>query len=108
MLVSGIVVPVTAFLIQRFSTRALYFAALAFFGGGCLICLGSSSFPMLLAGRLIQAVGGGMLMPLMQTVLFVVFPPDRRGTAMGVFGLVVAFAPTMGPTLAGWILSALP
>lgn len=49
-----------------------------------------------------------MLMPLMQTVLFVVFPPDRRGTAMGVFGLVVAFAPAMGPTLVGWILSALP
>lgn len=105
MLISGIVIPVMAFMIQRFSTRTLYFAAMILFGSGCLVCMIAPSFAVLLAGRLVQAIGGGMLMPLMQTVLFMVFPAERRGTAMGVFGLIVAFAPAIGPTIAGWLLS---
>lgn len=105
MLISGIVIPVMAFMIQRFSTRVIYFAAMSLFGLGCLVCMIAPSFAVLLAGRLIQAIGGGMLIPLMQMVLFMVFPAERRGTAMGVFGLVVAFAPAIGPTIAGWLLS---
>lgn len=53
---------------------------------------------------MVQASGAGILMPLMQTVLFVIFPPEKRGVAMGIFGLIVAFAPAVGPTLSGWIV----
>lgn len=108
MLANGIMVPVTAFLIQRFSTRTLFFVAMGLFGAGTILCAASLSFEMLLAGRVVQALGAGITMPLMQTVLFVVFPPSKRGTAMGFFGLIVAFAPAMGPTLSGWVIDAFP
>ncbi|MFJ7755891.1 DHA2 family efflux MFS transporter permease subunit [Peribacillus muralis] len=104
MLVNGIMIPVTAFLIQKFTTRALFFTAMRLFALGTLICAVAPSFSFLLVGRMVQAGGAGIMMPLMQTVLFVIFPPEKRGTAMGIFGLVVAFAPAIGPTLSGWIV----
>lgn len=108
MLANGIMIPVTAFLLRRFSTRALFFLAMGLFGAGTALCAAAFSFEMLLAGRVVQALGAGITMPLMQTVLFVVFPPDKRGTAMGFFGLVIAFAPAIGPTLSGWIVDFFP
>lgn len=108
MLANGIMIPVTAFLLRRFSTRALFFLAMGLFGAGTALCAVAFSFEMLLAGRVVQALGAGITMPLMQTVLFVVFPPDKRGTAMGFFGLVIAFAPAIGPTLSGWIVDFFP
>ncbi|MFC6400557.1 MFS transporter [Mammaliicoccus sciuri] len=59
----------------------------------------------MLAGRAVQAMGAGIMMPLMQTVLFLVYLVDKRGQAMGMFGLVVGFAPAIGPTLSGWVVS---
>ncbi|MCM1565853.1 MAG: DHA2 family efflux MFS transporter permease subunit [Dehalobacter sp.] len=104
MLVNGIMIPVTAFLIQKFTTRALFFTAMVLFGLGTFICAVAPNFFFLLAGRVVQASGAGILMPLMQTVLFVIFPFEKRGTAMGVYGLVISFAPAIGPTLSGWIV----
>ena len=108
MLANGIMVPITAYLIRRFSTRALFFTAMGLFAAGTVLCASAQVFEMLLAGRIVQALGAGITMPLMQTVLFTVFPPSKRGTAMGFFGLVVAFAPAMGPTLSGWIVDSFP
>lgn len=105
MLVNGIMIPITAFLTQRFTTRTLYFAALTFFIVGSLICVATDQFGVILAGRAVQAMGAGIMMPLMQTVLFLVYPSDKRGQAMGMFGLVVGFAPAIGPTLSGWVVS---
>jgi EmrB/QacA subfamily drug resistance transporter len=105
MLVNGIMIPITAFLTQRFTTRTLYFAALIFFIVGSLICVATDQFGVILAGRAVQAMGAGIMMPLMQTVLFLVYPSDKRGQAMGMFGLVVGFAPAIGPTLSGWVVS---
>src|SRR5699024_6197532 len=59
---------------------------------------------MLLTGRILQAAGAGIMMPLMQTIMFIIFPVEKRGRAMGLFGLVIAFAPAIGPTLSGWIV----
>ncbi|GAA1490434.1 DHA2 family efflux MFS transporter permease subunit [Brachybacterium sacelli] len=108
MLVNGIMIPVTAFLIQKFSTRTLFFTAMGLFTVGTLVCAVAPVYPVLLLGRVIQAAGGGIIMPLMQTILFAVFPVDKRGTAMGTFGLVIAFAPAIGPSLSGWIVDHLP
>ncbi|KAB7790715.1 MDR family MFS transporter [Bifidobacterium leontopitheci] len=108
MLTNGIMIPVTAFLIQKFTTRQLFFYAIGMFLFGTLVCTFAPGFWVLLAGRVLQATGAGILMPLLQTVLFITFPPERRGAAMGWFGLVIAFAPALGPTLSGLIIDFLP
>ncbi|WP_101623138.1 MDR family MFS transporter [Bifidobacterium parmae] len=108
MLTNGIMIPITAFLIQKFTTRQLFFYAIGMFLFGTLVCTFAPGFWVLLAGRVLQATGAGILMPLLQTVLFITFPPEKRGAAMGWFGLVIAFAPALGPTLSGLIIDFLP
>lgn len=108
MLVNGIMIPVTAFLIRKFTTRALFLSAMMLFIVGTVLCAAAPEFYVLVLGRIIQAAGGGIMIPLMQTILFVIFPLHKRGTAMGTFGLVIAFAPAIGPTLSGWIVDSLP
>lgn len=108
MLVNGIMIPVTAFLIQKFTTRALFLTAIGLFAAGTLVCATAPVFGVLLLGRVIQAAGGGIIIPLMQTILFAIFPINKRGTAMGTFGLVIAFAPAIGPSLSGWIVDHAP
>lgn len=108
MLVNGIMIPVTAFLIQKFTTRSLFFAAMGLFTIGTLLAMLAPTYVVLLAGRFVQAAGGGIIMPLMQTILFAIFPIDKRGQAMGTFGLVISFAPAIGPSLSGWTVEHFP
>ncbi|MGG3623402.1 MDR family MFS transporter [Bacillus gobiensis] len=104
LLVNGIMIPITAFLIEKFTTRKLFISAMSLFAIGTLICATAPSFPVIIIGRVIQAAGAGIVMPLMQTVFILIFPKDKRGSAMGMVGLVIAFAPAIGPTLSGWIV----
>ncbi|MFC4736800.1 MDR family MFS transporter [Bacillus daqingensis] len=108
MLVNGIMIPITAFLIGKYTTRALFMTAMSLFALGTLIAGLSPNFEMLIAGRIVQASGAGIMIPLMQTVLFMVFPVEKRGQAMGLVGLVIAFAPAIGPTLSGWVVDQYP
>src|SRR5690625_4096885 len=108
MLVNGIMIPVTAFLIDRFTTRKLFLTAMGLFTLGTLTAAIAPNFSILMVGRILQASGAGIMMPLMQTVLFLLFPVERRGTAMGLFGLVIAFAPAIGPSLSGWLVDQFP
>ncbi len=108
MLVNGIMIPVTAFLIERFTTRKLFLTAIGLFAVGTLICAISPSFSFLMVGRIVQGAGAGIIMPLMQTILFLIYPIEKRGTAMGMFGLVIAFAPAIGPSLSGWLVDHFP
>ena len=103
-LVNAIMVPITAFLTDRFTTRRLFLTSMILFTCGTALAAWGPNFPVLLGGRLVQAAGAGILMPLVMTVLMWTFPVDRRGTAMGVFGIVIAFAPAAGPTVAGIII----
>lgn len=77
------------------------------FAIGTLVCGISLNFPMLLIGRLIQASGTGLLLPVMMNTILLLFPPHKRGGAMGTIGLVIMFAPAIGPTLSGLILETL-
>ena len=104
MLTNGIMIPVTAFLTETFTTRQLFLYAMGMFFAGSLACALAPSFALLLAGRIIQACGAGVLMTLLQTVLFRVYPPERRGQAMNMFGMVIAFAPALGPTISGLLV----
>jgi len=104
MLVNGILIPVTAFLMKRFTTRQLFISSMVLLLMGTFINAIAPSLAFLLTGRLIQAAGAGIIMPLLMMVVLVVFPEEGRGTAMGFLGLVMIFAPAIGPTLAGVII----
>ncbi|HAM82050.1 DHA2 family efflux MFS transporter permease subunit [Ornithinibacillus bavariensis] len=108
MLVNGIMIPITAFLIERFTTRGLFLTAMGLFAIGTLICAIAPEFYSLLLGRVLQASGAGIIMPLMQTIMFLIFPIEKRGAAMGLFGLIISFAPAIGPTLSGYIIEHYP
>lgn len=104
MLVNGVLIPITAYFMQRFTTRQLFQASMLIFLAGTLVSAFASSFPALLTGRMIQAAGAGIIMPLLTNVILTLFPPEKRGAAMGMVGLAIIFAPAIGPTLAGYIL----
>ncbi|MBC6316111.1 DHA2 family efflux MFS transporter permease subunit [Listeria grandensis] len=106
LLTNGIMIPITAMLIGKINSKTLFLTAMIVFTAGTVISAFSDSFAWLLAGRIVQAAGAGILMPLMQTIFLLIFPPDRRGAAMGMVGLVIAFAPAIGPTLSGWIVDS--
>lgn len=104
MLVNGIMIPTTAFLIQKFSVRRLFLTSMSLFTIGTILAGFAHVFPVLLAGRMIQASGSAILMPLLMNVMLMSFPVEKRGAAMGIFGLVLMGAPAIGPTLSGWIV----
>lgn len=104
MLVNGILVPISAYMIQRFTYRQLFLTAMLFFTIGSIICAISFNFPLMMLGRVIQAVGAGILMPLGTNVFMTLFPPDKRGAAMGMMGIAMILAPAIGPTLTGWVI----
>jgi EmrB/QacA subfamily drug resistance transporter len=104
MLVNGILIPTTAFLIQKYTVRRLFLVAMGLFTIGTLIAGIAHTFPLLLAARMVQASGSAIMMPLLMNVMLVSFPIEKRGAAMGVFGLILMFAPAIGPTLSGWII----
>ncbi|TCI24293.1 DHA2 family efflux MFS transporter permease subunit [Exiguobacterium sp. SH5S4] len=104
MLVTGVLVPASAYLITRFSNRALFITSMAIFTLGTAIAAFSPTFGWLLSGRMIQAVGASTMGPLLMNVMLVSFPREKRGTAMGIFGLVMITAPAIGPTLSGYIV----
>ncbi|WP_404331829.1 MDR family MFS transporter [Mesobacillus maritimus] len=103
MLVNGIMIPVSAFLLERFTTRQLFITAMSVFALGTLVAGLAPNFGVLLLGRVIQSSGAGVMLPLMQTVFFMIFPVHKRGAAMGLVGLVISFAPAIGPALSGWV-----
>ncbi|WP_422122634.1 DHA2 family efflux MFS transporter permease subunit [Planococcus sp. X10-3] len=104
MLVNGILIPASAYFIQRFSNRSVFIAAMSLFSLGTLIAGLAPTFEVLFAGRLLQASGSALMMPLLMNVMLAAFPVEKRGTAMGYFGLVMIVAPAIGPTLSGFIV----
>lgn len=104
MLVNGILIPASAFFIQRFSNRTLFITAMSLFTLGTMLAAVAPSFSLLLAGRMTQAAGSAIMMPLLMNVMLTAFPVEKRGTAMGFFGLVMIVAPAIGPTLSGYLI----
>ncbi|MFC6181767.1 DHA2 family efflux MFS transporter permease subunit [Lactiplantibacillus daowaiensis] len=107
LLMVGIVLPLSSMLTKHFTTRQLIIFALADFMVGAVISALATDFAILLIGRMIQGIATGLILPLIFIVLLAVYPPQKRGAAMGLVGLVIMFAPAVGPTLAGLILGAL-
>jgi len=107
MLTMAVVIPTTGFMLVRFTTRQVFLAAMIAFTLGTLICVLAPGFTMLLVGRVVQAAGTGVMMPLLMTTMMNVVPPHARGRMMGRVGLVMSLAPAIGPTLSGAVLQTL-
>lgn len=107
LLVLGILVPISALLMQWFTTRRLFTASLLLSIVGTIIAALSPSFTSLLIARIVQAMGTGLLLPLMTNIILLIFPANKRGTVMGLMGLVIMCAPAIGPTLSGLIVDNL-
>jgi DHA2 family lincomycin resistance protein-like MFS transporter len=107
LLTMAIVIPLTGFLLERFTLRAVFFAAMILFSAGTLVAAVAPGFEVLLAARVVQASGTAIMMPLLFTTVLNVVPASHRGRMMGVITIVIAVAPAVGPTVSGLILSSL-
>jgi DHA2 family lincomycin resistance protein-like MFS transporter len=107
LLTMAIVIPLTGFILSRFTIRQVFFTAMSLFALGTLIAALAPSFEFLLAGRVVQASGTGVMMPLLFTTVLNIVPASHRGRMMGVITIVIAVAPAVGPTVSGLILSTL-
>ena len=105
MLTMAIVIPVTGFVIRRATTRATFLAAMGLFSVGTLLCALAPGFLALLLGRVVQASGTAIMMPLLMTTVMTVTPPASRGRVMGNISVVISVAPALGPTISGAVLS---
>ncbi|MBC9784584.1 DHA2 family efflux MFS transporter permease subunit [Heliobacterium chlorum] len=104
MLVSGAVIPIMSYLGDNFGYRTLYAYCLASFTLGSLLCGLAWNNESLIVFRVIQALGGGLIQPASMALMFRFIPKEKMGMAMGLFGLSIAVAPSIGPTLGGFIV----
>ncbi|GAA3591157.1 DHA2 family efflux MFS transporter permease subunit [Klugiella xanthotipulae] len=107
LLTMAVVIPITGLLLQRFKTRPVFMTAMILFSTGTLVSAMSLGFPMLLIGRVIQASGTAIMMPLLMTTVMTLVAPASRGRIMGTISIVISVAPALGPTISGIILNAL-
>lgn len=104
MLTMAIVIPLSGWLLQRFTTRQVFLTAIGLFALGTLTAALAPGFEVLLAGRILQASGTGVMMPLLMTTVMTLVPPHERGKMMGNISIVMAVAPALGPTVSGLVL----
>ena len=107
MLAIGVALPCVGFMLKWIKAKTLVLFALTCFLVGALVCTVATGFPVLLAGRIVQGISTGIVLPTMYAAIMRVFPPHKIGAANGVAGLVIMFAPVIGPTLAGALIGAL-
>ncbi|MDF2857428.1 MAG: transporter [Neobacillus sp.] len=107
LLTLAILVPISALLMKWFTTRKLVIGGLVISLAGALLAALNINFSILLLGRVVQAIGTGLLLPVMLSVMLLIFPIQKRGVVMGLMGLVITLAPALGPTLSGIIISTL-
>jgi len=100
---NAIVLPISGWLAVRFGRKRFFMVCLAIFTLSSLLCGMATTFPLLLLFRGMQGAGGGGLQPMAQAILADTFPPEKRGMAFALYGITAVFAPTVGPTLGGWI-----
>lgn len=105
-LTMGIMMPLTAYLITRFSSRRLYLSGIIIFIVGLILNVIAPNFSFMMLARILQASGCGILTAMSQVIILTIFPAEKRGTAMGWYGLAIGAAPVAAPTLAGLIVDA--
>jgi DHA2 family multidrug resistance protein len=99
----AILLPLTGWLSKRFGSVNLYIWGTLLFTLASILCGLSTSFEFLLFSRILQGVVGACMIPLSQTLLMSIYPPDKKGLAMGIWAMTIVIAPVAGPILGGWI-----
>lgn len=107
LLTMAVVIPITGWLLARFPLRAVFVAAMSSFSLGTLVAATAPVFPLLVTGRVVQAVGTALMMPLLITTILNVVDEHRRGQMMGTISIVISVAPAIGPTVSGLVLDQL-
>ena len=105
LLVVGVMIPLSAYISRRFSARTIFFFSLIIFLLGSIICYFSTSLIVLIIGRILQAIGNGIIMPYVQILLLRTIPEEKWQTYMGLYGLVVAIAPVVGSFIGGFVIT---
>src|SRR5207237_10871947 len=100
---NAIILPATNWLSRYFGRKRFLIVCILIFTLSSALCGAATSLGMLIVARILQGAGGGALQPIAQSVLLESFPPEKRGSAMAVFGMGIVVAPIIGPTLGGWI-----
>lgn len=106
-LVEAVIIPLNAYLIGRFPTRRLFIGGMSLFAAGSALCAFAPSFSFLLAGRIMQACATGVVMPMVFALILLIFPKEGRGVGMGLVGLIISFAPAMGPSISGVLVDGI-
>jgi DHA2 family lincomycin resistance protein-like MFS transporter len=104
LLTMAVVIPTTGFMLERFSPRQVFLFSLSAFSLGTLLSALAPGFGLLMAGRVVQACGTAVMLPLLMTTVMRLVPPERRGATMGTITIVIAVAPAIGPTIGGAVL----
>lgn len=107
LLTMAVVIPTTGFLLQRITPRQVFLASMTLFSAGTLICALAPGFTVLVMGRIVQAAGTAVMIPLVMTTVMTLVPAERRGAMMGNITLVIAVAPAIGPMIGGLVLATL-
>ncbi|MBK0867730.1 multidrug efflux MFS transporter [Saccharopolyspora sp. HNM0986] len=105
LLTMAVVIPITGFLLERFTPRQVFLASLTLFSAGTLLSGLAPGFGVLLAGRVVQAFGTAVMLPLLMTSVMRLVSPANRGATMGTITIVIAVAPAIGPTIGGAVLA---
>src|ERR1700684_4493199 len=100
---NAIVLPISGFLVGLFGRKRFFLICIAFFTVSSFLCGLAPSLGLLLLFRVLQGAFGGGLQPMAQAILGDTFPPEKRGTAFALYGITAIMAPTIGPTLGGWL-----
>ncbi|MGH3240667.1 MAG: DHA2 family efflux MFS transporter permease subunit [Spirillospora sp.] len=101
-----VVQPAVGGLGDRWGRRRVYNISIAAFAAGSVLCTVAPTMTLLIGGRIVQGLGGGAIMPLATAMVYEMFPPHRRGLALGVWGIAMMAAPALGPPVGGWVVTA--
>lgn len=106
MLVLGIMIPSTAYLVNRFPIKGLFMISMGLFLVGCIVSITANNFIFMVLSRVLQAIGAGIITQLVQVAMINLYPKEERGKAMGIYGFAIGVAPAIGPLVSGYIIDS--
>lgn len=106
MLVLGIMIPSTAYLVNQFPIKGLFMTSMGLFLGGCIVSITANNFIFMVLSRVLQAIGAGIITQLVQVAMINLYPKEERGKAMGIYGFAIGVAPVIGPLVSGYIIDS--
>lgn len=106
MLVLGIMIPSTAYLVNQFPIKGLFMTSMGLFLGGCIVSITANNFIFMVLSRVLQAIGAGIITQIVQVAMINLYPKEERGKAMGIYGFAIGVAPAIGPLVSGYIIDS--